>query len=426
MRVNYHYYTIKTLAYYAGFDDKTAQFIAYFSQYIDEFIMRRPFIVDKEPPDFFFKSRLTIKLSKDKWIFLPCPTGINVFNSGSHGYQLYTIMPFHFIMPVAFNKLPESGDRSRYRCVGANQGDSLLINHLMQKAVAKANVQDLPSLMPLSMLLHTYADSYAHNGFSGFHGWENESFIAKLEHIHLGGEANFFSGKPQNLVKKIIFGKLTDDHTMGLAEKAYYCTLPSIGHANVDHAPDLCERKVILYVKESVNGKMKPFIERNSSESFADCSRSILNILCKVKGNPAPNDEEWKKLQEKLSQAQDIDKQGDNRANRKKWSQVFPEISFNYRKDEFINIKLKGLKYRNDRELMDMLEVSNKSLSDIYSEKGDRARASFPMVARDISDLFFTFNELAYKHVYSTTGEFASLGSFEQLLTYKELASNMR
>ncbi|MCL1872610.1 MAG: hypothetical protein FWF85_00650 [Clostridiales bacterium] len=421
MQATYHYYTVKTLASYAGFDSEAAQLIAYFSNYIDCYIMNKPFVIDRKPPDFFLKNGLATELYTNKWIFSPCATGVNIINTSSHNYQLHTLMPFHFIMPLAFPELPENPDRSLYRCVTANQDHNLLINRLLEKALNKASPENKPSLMALGMLLHTYADTYSHCGFSGFHGWENQAYIAQMDRCYPKREKEYFYHTIHKWLQDKLLGKLSVHREMGLPEKLFYSNLPSIGHGNVYCAPDYCECKICLLAKTDKQEKLQPFIERDSSESFADCSRNILNMLCQVSGKPALNDDEWQLLQKKLSIAQSLIKQGNHKTNKRKWSMIFPDIEYNFRKNEFIDLKFERLTYKT-KYLTDELAINNRSLLDMYSEAGDQARAVTLMLAKDVSDLFFTFNELAYEHVYQVTGEYASPGKTEQMFNYHELA----
>lgn len=421
MQATYHYYTVKTLASYAGFESEAAQLVAHFSNYIDCYILSKPFVIDRKPPDFFLENSLARELSPKRWVFSPCATGVNIVNTSSHNYQLHTLMPFHFIMPLAFCELGENPDRSLYRCQKASQDKNLLINHLLEETLSKATLKDKTSLMALGMLLHTYADTYSHHGFSGFHGWENQAYIAKMDRSYPKREQEYFYHKINKWLQNKLLGKLALHREMGLPEKLFYSNLPSIGHGNVSLAPDYCECKISLLAKTEKKGKLQPLIERDSSESFADCSRNILNLLCQVSGKPTLNDDEWNILENKLSIAQSLLKQGNHRANKRKWSKVFPQIEYNFRKNQFIDLKFEQLA-DNPPCLTDELASNSRSLSDMYSEEGDQARAVTLMLARGVSDLFFTFNELAYKHVYQVTGKYASPGKIEQLLNYHKLA----
>jgi hypothetical protein len=423
MNTNYHYYTVRTLAHYAGFDSKTAQFIAYFSQHIDDFILSSPFIVGTKPPDFFLDNNLALSMDGDKWVFMPCPTGINILSSVSHNNQLHTLMPFHFIMPVPYKELLSNPDRSLYRCAPAIQDDSFLINRLMEQRVNEADINNIYTCMALGMLVHTYADTFAHCGFSGFHGWENETYVSKMEHRLPKQKCNFIAESLKSAQEKLL-SKQSPYDGMTPVEIAFFRTLPSIGHGNVSSAPDYCECTISLYGKKKKDGSMEPVIERNNREFFAICSRRILDMFCKVNKNPPFEDKEWNNLQERLSEAQNVREQDKDKENLKKWQTVFPEIKYYYNKKDFMDIKFEILHY--DKKITNDLEVSKDDLLDIYSEQGNQARASSLLYAKNVSETFYKYNEFAYKHVNAAAGEYASAGTIAWLSDYRKLATSTK
>ena len=449
MKLNYHYHTVKTLAHYAGFDDRAAQIIAYFSQYVDEYIARQPFVIDKKPPDFFLDNKLAVELCKGKWVFLPCPTGVNIANSSSHNYQIHTLMPFHFIMPAPYKEATSSAGRASYRCVTAEQGDKLLINRLIKNASGNVDANDQSSLVALGMLLHTFADTYSHGGFSAFHGWENQSYVSIVTYNSPSKQIPFPVIRLLVWLRKKITGIERIDNAIRPMVAVALARLPSIGHANVGTWVDLCECVTTFCNKDSESGKMKP-IRRDMTEYMGGCSRRILNILCEANGRPPIDDDKWEAIRDKIADAHTVWDQGNSRLNKRIWSKKFPEISYNYKKNQFIRIKLETLKY--DKELMEELsavsDIKKGSLAEIYSErkavkglmaasdvnirdlknvnsdKPDTVRAAIPMSAKNVDDLFFTFSELAYRHVHQATGEYASKWDIEHLPEYCKLVSS--
>jgi hypothetical protein len=371
MNINYHYHTVKVLAVQAGFGADDAQYIAYFSQHVDDFIMHSPFILDSEPPEFFIRNKLAQPLTTGKrWAFAPCATGINEIRTLSSGYRLTALMPFHFIMPQPYQHLHKNAERSLYRCVTANRGGDLLINRLFDD-LRKGD------LLALGMLLHTFADTYAHEGFSGFQGWENAAYA------HEG---------------------------MRHSEAVFFRALPSIGHANVGTAPDECDLSIDLYAKRTEKGNFESFIKRDNMIYFADCSRRILDILCKINKKPPFDNRQWNALQARLAEAQ----RGDN------WGQSFPGIQFAYKKDEFVKIGLEIL--RHDTNILNYLKIKADDLYDVYGEKSDRGRLSAILTARDVNNDFYRFNEAAYRHVYRTTGDYCTPSHRTQLASYCKMA----
>ncbi|MDR2547334.1 MAG: hypothetical protein LBC96_07485 [Lachnospiraceae bacterium] len=419
MNINYHYYTIKTLARHAGFNDEDAQYIAYFSQEVDNFILSSPLIVDVKPPEFFFKHKLAHKLGKDKWVFMPCPTGINVAGSITGRYQQNTLMPFHFLMPVPYN-MSSGGDRRVYRCLPANHSEDLLINRMVKRLIKDADVSDKNTLMALGMLLHTYADTYAHCWFSGFYGWENKLFVSEMKHRNLRSETENVFVKIWRGTMKLLLGKKEPFDGMTAKEIALFQKLPPIGHGRVASAPDYCDCTIILSGKRTEAGEPEPLVERDNMLFFADCSRRILDMLCQVKKQPLFNDDEWETLQEKLGEAQNVREQTSRRKNKKKWSETFPDIEYSYNKHEFMKLKLEVL--QSEKDLPDEFAVKKSELTDIYSPEGDHARSVCFTLARNVDDVFYKFNEIAYNHVFTAVGHYATNGALTDLIEYCELA----
>lgn len=137
MNISYHYYTVKTLAVKAGFDDGDAQVIAYYSQMVDDFVLSHRVIMKETPPSFFVENGMAEKLEGGMWGFLPCPTGINFLKTVSHGYQKHTLVPFHFIPPKRLPDIERNPDFTRldYRCVSAGERSNMLIHRIVRDAV---------------------------------------------------------------------------------------------------------------------------------------------------------------------------------------------------------------------------------------------------------------------------------------------------
>jgi len=379
MKRDFHYNTIKVLAVYAGFSAQDAQYLAYYSQQVDDFIMHAPFIIDTAPPSFFIENRLARKLRirRNRWVILPCTTGINMLRTLSTGYRLHTLMPFHFIMPRPFYELHNNAERSLLRCVSANHGAHLLINRQIEAALQQPQTPDF--LIRLGMRLHTFADSYAHEGFSGFQGWENAM------HVHTG---------------------------LRPSEAMFFRTLPSIGHANVGSIPDDCTAKIEIHAKRTEKGAFEPFIVRDNAIFFADCARRICDILCQVNQKSPLADGEWGQLHDQLLTAQ----------THGTWDETFPHVTFAYEKNEFIQVRLETL--RHDAGLLAYLALKPDELHDAYCENADRGRFAAITLAHHVNDDFFWYNEAAYRHVHAATGDFTAHSHRTHLEQYCALAES--
>ena len=377
MNRDFHYNTVKVLAVHAGFSVGDAQCVAYYSQQVDDFIMHAPFIIDSAPPSFFIENRLARKLRirRNRWVILPCTTGINMMRTLSAGYRLHTLMPFHFIMPRPYYELHKNAERSLFRCVSANHDAQLLINRRLETILQHPKSED--TLIALGLTLHTFADTYAHEGFSGFQGWENSAYV------HTG---------------------------LRPTEAMFFHTLPSIGHANAGSVPDHYTAKIEIHTKRTEKSPFEPLIQRDNAVFFADCARRICDILCRYNEKSPLTDSEWGLLNEKILAAHT----GGN------WEETFPQITFDYDKSEFIRIRLETL--RHDAGLLAHLELHPDELHDAYCENADRARFAALTLAHHVNDNFFRYNEAAFKHVFAATGEFTAHSHRTYLEQYSALA----
>lgn len=405
MNINYHYYTMKTLAVYAGFPEEEAECVAHFSQQVDDYILENRLLLDREPPSFFIKNRLAQPAFPGGWGFLPCPTGINLLRAVSHQNQRYTLTPFHFIPPDTLTELRKRDNfqRTDYRCVEAEKDSQLLINRLLAEFMSKVQNPISPlQLMELGMLLHTYADTYAHCYFSGFHGYENQALLQEAS------------------------GVCQETSSISELEKITLGELPSIGHGNIGNAPDRCSLAIAYSVKSSENSPLDVAVRRSNMTFFGGCSRNILNILCAVQHKPALKNPAWKLLQQKLSSAQCV-KQETEKYLVQSWRTVFPEISYHYNPRRYFDLTLtvETISPSAFQQPEYHLE-EKKGLLDIYSREGNQARKSCIISTSQANPYFFDYNRLAYERVKAVTGEYCSPEAIRLLENYCKLAAAFR
>jgi hypothetical protein len=400
VNINYHYFTVKTLARFAGIEEAEAQYIAHFSQQVDDFIMSTPVAVKGNVPDFFKQNGLAKNITGNIWMFLPCPTGFELLSEVSHDYQRHAMVPFHFIPVEPLNTLENrSGfDRSLYRCLTAEDKKASLVNKLMETTVAKADLKNAKSIMELGMMLHTYADTYAHNSFSGFHGWENQSKIQQAEKA-----------------KKPALNEL---------EIIAYTALPSIGHANAGHTPDVCDYMIALNLKKNEQSGLYPVITRDNSVFFTSCSANILGMLCKINKTEIPDD--YKAKLRQITEAQVIKNELNAKETERNWKKMFPNIKYHYNKEDYFELQCK-LELAYEKSIKSW-GITQKNLRDVYSPEGnrDRGKGASVLSLEKVSSDFFDYNELAYRRVYAVTGEYASTGRTEQLKDMAILLENLK
>ncbi|MBL0319561.1 MAG: hypothetical protein IPP74_09810 [Alphaproteobacteria bacterium] len=168
MDIEFHYYLTYLIAVRAGFSTDIANIIAYTNQYVDDNI--ESFKIDEDKPSNYSNIvTQTMNILKPK-------------------RQLGKIYPlFHFVPGVVRDASLRNDGKINPLLTTAN---SPLVNEIMDWALSTDNP------FCIGMACHAYADSWAHQNFSGF-----------FDRI------NGISGFPQALV-------------------------PDIGHADAGHVPD--------------------------------------------------------------------------------------------------------------------------------------------------------------------------------------------
>ncbi len=349
MNINYHYYMVKTLARAAGFEEGQAQTVAYYSQQVDDFTMHSPICVDEEPPAFFMEHGYAKKMSDSLWLVLPHPTGIDIAQSLVKNYRHTTLAPFHFIPGRTFQEIEDAeSSRAYYRCIPACEEDAGLVRQVVSEAVdAVRKNRDEAGLMQLGMALHTYADTYAHCGFSGLEGWENTAEIESAYNVNAKKEE------------------------MPQIERLALQILPHIGHGNAGTAPDLSACKILLKTRTAEDDKkLSGRISRDNREWFLKCAREILDILCACLGQEPFADSAWQELSEKLVEPMQLSADGEKKKRELagEWSRYFPNVGYSYKKNERF-----------------------------FEQEEDSGGDGENGLCRHVAEAFYTYNMLAYQ-----------------------------
>ena len=403
MNINYHYFTVKTLAAAAGFSPEQAQCIAYFSQQIDDFILGGSILLHKKPPQFFEEQGLAVPAFDSGWYFYPCSTGIDLLRSISHSYQRQTLVPFHFIpsKPLPEIETVKNVKREEYRCVPGDNNKAQLIYNLVNQAVDMVrNEKSTKNLMRLGMILHTYADTYAHCYFSGMHGWENDGYLSYA------------------------YDKGNQKNAMNPQEIFFYRNLPSIGHSNIGNAPDICSYKIAYVLKYQSEGKGELRIERDNTEYYGRCSRAVLDFLCKSNKKPAFNNSDWDSLQKRIVKAQFTEKEGDHKTLESSWHAIFPENEYYYDKRCCFGMSLRM--EQGHEKLLKKMQAKDFVVLDAYSEKGNRYRNAALISLKEANQFFYDYNELAYQQVFAVTGSYAGSAAKEAFMFSRNLEKELR
>lgn len=169
MDIDYHYYMMKVLSYYAGFSKKDAEIIAYACQYVDDAneyasmaFQNIDDLIGAEPD--VSAVGLIVGQGGQRRFNRVC-TGHDDLQSAGGALpdaQRKTYVPFHFVPSATKDAGHELGNRTSPNCA--------LVGELMDKAAVAVTAQpgqERP-LIKLGIALHTFIDSWAHKDFSGF------------------------------------------------------------------------------------------------------------------------------------------------------------------------------------------------------------------------------------------------------------------
>lgn len=326
MNISFHYFAVKTLALEAGFSEPFAQQIANFSQYIDDYdayhLRQYDNIPDwvKNPPyDLYINS------PHHPYNFNPVTTGfwdigdlISLMTSRS---QKYTVAPFHFI-PSA---LPHTKDWDRRTSPASLDDASIISKQLRDARLTFTHATDVSNQMHALMLigsrLHTFADTYAHQLFSGY----NES----CNNVTLLSVTNNITGKDETVHYQSVIHNFLE----GLS-RFLHGHQPTVGHMMLEHIPD--------YPWLSFSMRYPKFkgvwatYSRSNTEEFLTVSREILNYLRDCLDKPAISPPEWKNLASRLTQCFLFDETrcpnetALNKSLTAHWSTLWEDKGYNY------------------------------------------------------------------------------------------------
>ncbi|MBR4829654.1 MAG: hypothetical protein K6A94_13250 [Bacteroidales bacterium] len=258
MNINFHYHAIKSIAREAGLSEDDAELIAGCSQLIDDFNDYAPFIVNNVPD---YAKHLCAHFWRDYYIFRPVTTGFSswfdMVTLADEKNQKNIAIPFHFI-PEKKRLNEEVQSRAEWRTKPARMDVPSLIQTKMNELLNNTQLPYDDKLVCFGSLLHTFADTYAHQMFSGFHGWENYCYLNGVYDVKDVASQNDFSNTTENQ-----------------AAQQFY----AIGHANANHVPDDTSQRFTFKMKRTENGDYDLLYARSNPIEFTKCARVIYDIV---------------------------------------------------------------------------------------------------------------------------------------------------
>lgn len=287
MQRDFHYYCIGVLAKAAGFNSKDALTIAYASQYVDDATERTQIPV-KAPNDIRIDPVRTAHKGA-KWLL-----------GAKWHEQKEVYLPFHFIPNIPYEP---PGWTFEY-ITKPGSGFALELLHEAFKGERECECWDptitdfeLFRLCRIGIALHTFADTWAHQGFSGRSNDENE--VSNIEYIT---KIRWEDIRPTDRPSKV---------------------WPRIGHAEAGKLPD----KTFFDWKYTNKANWQQHLhKRNNTELFHKAAKAIYDELSKAK-KPRPDSPKipWKKIEGKIFEQ--LKTRGKGLEDRcKKWRENFIDI----------------------------------------------------------------------------------------------------
>lgn len=243
MQQDFHYYCIGVLARAAGFSQKDALIIAYASQYVDDSTESELIRLDIGESDLRFDP---VRTSYD---------GLETIMSLSWSAQKRVWIPFHFLPPKPFR--PERSKAFSF----VTQRDSPFAWLLLDEAAGEPKQNHKRRLCRIGVALHTYADSWAHQRFSG----RQNRIENDVEDISVRTNGNY---------EKLTF------------ENIFLDLAPQIGHAEAGLFPDLAYQKWRYRPRKPP--ARKRYVERDNVAEFLQAAKTIYDWLRKASGADDP------------------------------------------------------------------------------------------------------------------------------------------
>ncbi|SHM39366.1 DUF6765 family protein [Ruminococcus flavefaciens] len=301
MDIAFHYFALKSLALKAGFSDDEAQLIAQYSQMTDDFDYTAWWDCRNVPeyiknPDYDIINILGY--------FNPVQTGFltdgilgkfDYLNLVTPRFQKLSCTPFHFI----YNLRNEIGNKE-YRVYPAVMNDFSNIWEMLKKArdeyqaALKGETSQYgdnkkykrKTLMKIGLLLHIFADTTAHQMFSGFNANVNNVKLIKVQNNITGTD------ETEKYKNSVIYY---------LEKLSQYCPwiTPMIGHMMIAHIPDLTHLTFTMEYKNN-EGIISTYTRSNTAE-FIMRSEQILQFLLSCRNQEMIPEEEWRDYSDQLS-----------------------------------------------------------------------------------------------------------------------------
>lgn len=372
MNINFHYFLVKTLAIEAGLDESTAQFLALTSEMVDDmtpdlFQGKRvesgngqilKILVEQRPSAYFQERMMVFPGRVDGcYEFLPSVTSFTYTGALKDATQFESVIPFHFYVD---HYVPNPVDRSVLRTKPAVKGTDLyismdaLVDQILEYQRKNNSGQRDKELLRFGMLLHVFADTFAHAGFSGGHGWEN-----RVELLKVFGPTYEERGK--TFLERVV--------GMGKSHTSY-------GHGQLAHLPDVCCMSYQYRCMEAEGDGFSKEILRCNKEVYEMCAGIIFEWFMRLSGREDETALRWEAIKDDIMRtACMVSEEEDNLESADRIAGIWAD---NYFHDPNM---VACLRYRMD---------------ELFGQSVTREEDGQPVYRFTNPELFYLFNEVTY------------------------------
>lgn len=196
--------------------------------------------------------------------------------------------------------------------------------------IISGKINEDDALMKMGMLFHTFADTYAHQLFTGFNN--------KVNSVKLISVTDNITG--ENVTEKYHFWI---EQWVSRAESIIKTKLPMIGHMAIAHVPDLSHLSFEMEYS-GYDGTIRHH-SRSNTATFVEACKQLYDYMRSILGSSKPARMEWDVLSEKLARGFLLDasvelNEGEAAAVpklKKHWSSIFQNIRYTYNSDRIKN-----------------------------------------------------------------------------------------
>lgn len=238
MEIDFHHAVTYVLARLAGFNAGDAGIIAYSSQYVDDSVSDCPVMFDNGA---IYKPICSAHKALDYH---------NFDNLSNH----LVWVPFHFLPANCLKKAGECDEEFYLKIIC--RPNSFIADDMVKECIR--GKEEPNALYRLGITLHTYADTWAHQGFSGIQHYSN-----RVQYLENDETSKKLIDKVEKYFSNIF------DNELG----KFFDEIAPIGHGAVLSFPD---KPYLKWSYKDYSGKL---IERDNSLIFLDAAKSIFSVM---------------------------------------------------------------------------------------------------------------------------------------------------